>query len=135
MPRENDFKVLFKEMIKQIQRKVSLKAVILFGSRARGDAHYFSDYDLLIIADFKKPYLERGLWVIHLAPEVSVDVFCYTPAEFDRLFHSYKITTIDAVSEGIVLFGNSFIEPYKLKIDGFIQRGMRREKHVLIPPI
>lgn len=134
MKNDSKFKELFHDMIEQIQKKVPLKAVILFGSHAKGDAHQFSDYDLVIIADFQESYLNRALWVVHLAPEVSVDVFCYTPAEFETLFNSYNLTAIDAISEGIPLYGEKFIAPYKEKYQEFVRRGLRKKKWVLIPP-
>ncbi len=46
------FLAIFGDMITRINDRVSLKAVILFGSHARGTAYKFSDYDLVIIADF-----------------------------------------------------------------------------------
>ena len=48
-----------KEYVERVSRKVRLHAVILFGSRARGDYGPWSDYDLLLIGDFKEPYLDR----------------------------------------------------------------------------
>ncbi|MGC8983527.1 MAG: nucleotidyltransferase domain-containing protein, partial [Desulfurococcaceae archaeon] len=42
-------------------------AVALFGSRARGDFKPWSGYDVLIVADFEKPYLERLGEVIEAA--------------------------------------------------------------------
>ena len=134
MKNNTKFKALFHNMIKQIQQKVPLKAVILFGSQARGEAHQFSDYDLVIIADFQESYLDRGMWVVHLAPDVSVDVFCYTPAEFDLLFNSYNLTAIDAISEGIVLHGDKYVSTYKTKYIEFVQRGLKKKRYVLLPP-
>ena len=33
--------------------------IILFGSRARGDADEYSDYDIIVIKRMDKPFLER----------------------------------------------------------------------------
>ena len=129
-----DFAALFKKMLEQIKVRVQLKAVILFGSHARGDAHKFSDYDLVIIADFQESYLKRALWVVQLAPDVSVDVFCYTPSEFESLFNSYNLTAIDAISEGIILFGEEFLKPYQEKYRDLVHRGLRKKEWVLMPP-
>lgn len=134
MKNEIEFKEMFQNMVTQIQHRVPLKAMILFGSHARGDAHQFSDYDVVIIADFQENYLKRGLWVVHLAPDVSVDVFCYTPAEFETLFNSYNLTAIDAISEGITLYGEKFLAPYREKYAEFVHRGLRKKEWVLIPP-
>ena len=48
-----------REYVERVSQKVRLHAAILFGSRARGDHGPWSDYDLLLIGDFKEPYLDR----------------------------------------------------------------------------
>ena len=125
---------LFSEMIHKIQEKITLYAFILFGSRARGDAKFYSDFDIVIIGDFKMAYIERTKWVLWISPPVPIDVFCYTPEEFDKLFHSFQLTAIDAIGEGIVLYGEKFIDPYKSQYEKFLQHGMRKTSCTLIPP-
>ena len=125
---------IFNDMIRALQSHVELKAVILFGSRARGTFHKYSDHDLVIIGDFTGPYFDRLGWVMDLTPDVSVDLFCYTPSEFEQMFKTYRLTAIDAIGEGIVLFGEAFISPYKKRHAEFVRRGMRKTSCVLIPP-
>ncbi len=125
---------LFKEMIQKIEIKLDLKAVIVFGSRTRGNAHYYSDYDIVIIANFKESFFKRSDWIIEITPDVSTDIFCYTPEEFELLFNDYHLTAIDSIGEGIVLFGEEFINPYKVRYQDFIRRGMKKTNCVLIPP-
>ncbi|MHA1650656.1 MAG: nucleotidyltransferase domain-containing protein [Candidatus Helarchaeota archaeon] len=134
MKNKTKFLDLFREMINKIRLHVPLKAVILFGSHVRGTAHKFSDYDLVIIADFQEEYFDRSAWISEFTPFISVDLFCYTPEEFEELFKSYNLTAIDAIGEGIVLFGDDYIAPYKKRYKDFIRRGMRKTKCVLIPP-
>ena len=134
MPANKDTAELFGPFITNLKARVQVQAVILFGSRARGDAGQFSDYDLLIIADFKEPYQRRREWVIRLAPLVSIDLFCFTPAEFESLFNDLEITAIDAVGEGVVLFGEPFVEPFKAKHTDLVVRGMKKTDCVLLPP-
>ncbi|MGP3703624.1 MAG: nucleotidyltransferase domain-containing protein, partial [Candidatus Bathyarchaeota archaeon] len=43
--------------VNKLKKHYKPSAIILFGSRARGDYKPWSDYDLLIIAEFKKKYL------------------------------------------------------------------------------
>lgn len=128
------FLTMFGEMIEDIKEHVPLKAVILFGSHARGTAHKYSDFDILIIADFQEDYFDRSVWISEYTPFVSIDLFCYTPEEFERLFSSFGLTAIDAIGEGIVLFGEDYVAPYKLRYTDLIHRGMRKTKCVLIPP-
>jgi predicted nucleotidyltransferase len=125
---------IFEKMINETKGRVSLKAVVLFGSYARGTAHKYSDFDILIIADFREEYFDRSAWIGQYTPFISIDLFCYTPDEFEHLFKTYGLTAIDAIGEGIVLFGEDYIRPYKDRYDDFIRRGMRKTKCVLIPP-
>jgi len=125
---------LFRNMIDAIKQRIDLKAVILFGSRARGTFNMYSDYDLVIIGDFKDDYVDRREWVRALAPLVSIDLFCYTPAEFERMFNEYRLTAIDAVGEGVVLLGEEFLAPFTRQYAEFIKHGMKKTNCVLIPP-
>lgn len=60
--------------------------IILFGSLASGDIHEGSDLDLLIIKETSKRPIERQVEVYRLVkPEVGMDVFVYTPKEFEYL--------------------------------------------------
>ncbi|MGV9203862.1 MAG: nucleotidyltransferase domain-containing protein [Promethearchaeia archaeon] len=129
-------KEIFAQMIDKIKEHIRLDAFILFGSRARNDYLPHSDYDILIVGSFQKPYLKRGEWVIEYAPSLAIDLFTYTPDEFDTLFHQYNLTAIDAIGEGIPLYGNPFYKKYKKIYLRFKARGMKKDyKHeVLIPP-
>jgi len=135
MSKNRDYANLFKDMIEKIQEEIELKALILFGSRGRGDNTKFSDYDIFIIGDFSENYFQRVRNVLDFTPDVSVDIFCYTPEEFDEMFNSYKLIAIDAIGEGIVLFGEEFINPYKEKHADFVRRGMKKLTCTLIPPL
>lgn len=44
-------------VVERLGVKCTVHAVLLFGSRARGDWKPWSDYDLLIVAEFDRPYL------------------------------------------------------------------------------
>lgn len=80
-----------------------LRRIILFGSRARGDASAESDFDFLILADFeenswpKRSYsIRKGVGYIG----EPVDYLPLTPEEFNS-----KLLIRDAiVREGVVLY-------------------------------
>ncbi len=126
---------LFVVMIDKIGDRVPLHAFIVFGSRAKGSYFEHSDYDLLIIADFIGKYLKRTEWVVETAPLLPIDVFCYTPEEFDKMFNTYHVTAIDSVDEGIILKGENYIKRYQEKLDDFKRRGMKKTKAAIHPPI
>lgn len=129
-----NFSDLFANMIEGIRARIPLHAVILFGSRARGEALPHSDYDLVVIGDFAEPFIHRSAWVVQLAPTVAIDVFCYTPAEFERMFSRFRLTAIDAIGEGIPLFGAGFLRSYQTRYYELVERGMRKTDCTLIPP-
>ena len=89
--------------IRKIEEDFSPARIILFGSRARGDCHKDSDYDLIIVADsFKKMnFHDRAASIYHIKRiPVSVDVICYTPEEF--AIQSKQLGIVNqALKEGI----------------------------------
>jgi predicted nucleotidyltransferase len=129
------YKSLFLEMINKIQQRIKLNAVILFGSRARGDFIQMSDYDIVVVGAFQEPYFERLEWVGQLAPDLAIDLFCYTLQEFETLFSSYNLTTIDAIGEGFALYGEDFFRKYHNRYNEFVKHGMRKSKCALYPPL
>jgi predicted nucleotidyltransferase len=63
------------------------RLIVLFGSRARGDARPDSDIDLMIVMDTTASPIDRAIAVRSLfgLRTWSLDVVVYTPAEVDHL--------------------------------------------------
>lgn len=63
------------------------RAAYLFGSHARGDADAHSDIDVIVVAPTGKPFVERFRDYLPaiIAAGVGVDLFVYTPEEFEAL--------------------------------------------------
>jgi predicted nucleotidyltransferase len=74
---------------------------LLFGSRARGDEHGESDYDLNIVSPTFAaiPRVERSLGLRELWRDVggegAMDLICLTPEEFEAARH--RISLVAAV--------------------------------------
>jgi predicted nucleotidyltransferase len=79
--------------------------VLVFGSRARGDAIEESDLDLLVVSErFRDvPFLERISRVLSdLDIPFAVDLLCYTPEELARKREELG-TVSAALEEGLPL--------------------------------
>lgn len=79
--------------------------LILFGSRARGNAGEGSDIDLIIVSEVFRgvPFPERAPWFFQVVqPEVHIDVLCYTSEEFDKKRKEINIVS-EVLPEGIYL--------------------------------
>ncbi len=89
--------------LQSVRKKFNPQQMILFGSRARGEALKFSDYDLLIISSAfsKYNFYQRMVEVYHLQKvPVAIEVICLTPAEFKARRNSLGIIQ-EAVREGV----------------------------------
>jgi predicted nucleotidyltransferase len=91
--------------------KVDPIQVILFGSRARGDARADSDYDLLVVEDDNPERRQsRGerlgqLYVDLVGTDVpEVDVIIEGSDSFERLRHGRNNVVARAAREGITVY-------------------------------
>jgi len=84
--------------------------IILFGSRARGEADAYSDLDLIIVRRTSARFLERLGEVYQRLAEaalglgVDVDVLVYTPDEYQRMLAEGNPLVALAHGEGRVLY-------------------------------
>ncbi|MGQ9617302.1 MAG: nucleotidyltransferase domain-containing protein [Spirochaetota bacterium] len=71
----------------RVIRKLNPQAIILFGSLARGDINEGSDVDILVIANFKEPFLDRIKTLLDLNDRkgLPLEPVGYTPAEFKKM--------------------------------------------------
>lgn len=107
---ENDEAKLLQTMVKEIVSEVDPETIVLFGSRARGEARADSDVDLLVIE--KSPFTaERSRY--HTAGRlyrrlaglgVAKDLLLYSREEVDRLADSLNHIVGRALREGRVLY-------------------------------
>ena len=61
--------------------------IILFGSRARGEADEYSDYDLIVIKCTDRPFLDRLRDIVPYLRQITrpAEILVYTPEEFARM--------------------------------------------------
>ncbi len=77
----------FLSVLRPLLKEHSARSAWLVGSRARGSAAPESDIDIIIVAPSGRPFVDRFRDYLPavLAAGVGVDLFVYTPEEFDRL--------------------------------------------------
>lgn len=97
--------------LRSFRRKVSkrypIRRMVLFGSRARGEARRDSDVDLIVVSDafrrknaVDRAYLMRLEWDL----DYAVDFLCYTQDEF-RVYSKAPGIVRQALREGKVIPG------------------------------
>ena len=92
-----------KDFKRNLTKQIPIDRMLLFGSRAYGKPHRWSDFDLIIVSKkFRNvDSLHRALgfydfWNI----KYPVDFLCYTPEEFNKLKKQITIVK-EAVENGI----------------------------------
>jgi len=88
----------------------------------------WSDVDLIVIADFKKSFLER---FEELAPPLdsrfNFEVIGYTPEEFIYMLDRFDIKAIEAVEEGIpIICSPLFFNELKRRLAQLKSRGLTK---------
>jgi len=93
-------------LVKALVEALHPARIVLFGSRARGDARPDSDWDLLVIADTDLDRAERE-FVAHRATwgvNVPKDILVFTPAEVARYASWRSCMPSIALREGRVVY-------------------------------
>ena len=97
---------MLNEIVRRVVEVADPDRIILFGSRARGDARPDSDYDVLVVADSELPQYARTVPIYAALGSVwdPVDVIWWTPAEIDEWRNVRSFITTRAMREGRVLY-------------------------------
>jgi len=107
----SDEEALLRQMVNIIVNEVAPETIILFGSRARGDARADSDVDLLVVET--EPFSPRRsrrkeaarLYMALRKLSVSKDILLYSREEFEHWKDSLNHVVGRAHREGRVLHG------------------------------
>ncbi len=105
-----DDDLLLQQMTAAIVESADPEQVILFGSRARGDAGMDSDIDLLIVEaepfgpDRDRGVVETRLWRALAKFHVPKDILVYSRDEVDYWRDSLNHVLARALREGRVLY-------------------------------
>ncbi len=83
--------------------------IILFGSRARGEATPESDVDMLVIAETGVPRYKRAIPIYRLLGDfrTGIDILVYTPEEIKEWSSVPEALVTRAHREGEILYERS----------------------------
>lgn len=97
---------LLEEIAQRIVETIHPQSIILFGSRARGDARPESDIDILVIADSKEPRYRRAAPLYGAFSDILVpmDILVYSPEEVKEWSDVYQAFVTTAVREGKIIY-------------------------------
>lgn len=94
------------EMVRRILAVGTPQKIVLFGSRARGDARADSDYDLLLVEHSELPRHRRAARYRRALAGLAgaKDILVWTPEEIAQWRNVPNAFVTEAVQEGVVLY-------------------------------
>jgi predicted nucleotidyltransferase len=88
-----------------IIKKYRPERIVLFGSLANDNVHEWSDIDLLIVKETDKRPVERNIEVFRMTrPTVGIDLFIYTPQEFQSLIEERYSFILNILKAGRTVY-------------------------------
>jgi hypothetical protein len=84
---------------------LGVRAVVVFGSVARGDFHDYSDVDVLVVADHLPPDPRQRLAALGWPSSGPVEVLAWTPEELRSQRRRVNPIAVEADTMGIWLVG------------------------------
>jgi len=93
------------DYVGEVVRKLSPDLVILFGSFATGDINEGSDIDILVVADFKEPFLDRMRTLMDLNTfKIPIEPVGYTKEEFNQMKNRKNPFIMEVLEKGKILY-------------------------------
>lgn len=88
-----------------IKTEYGPEKIVLFGSLAADQVHEWSDIDLLIIKNTDKRPIERTMELVRLIkPKIGIDLFIYTPEEYELLLKERYSFILNVVKTGKTVY-------------------------------
>lgn len=118
------FEDALRTFIERAERIAPLRAVVLFGSRARGEALDTSDYDLAVVSDAFAGMrrLGRADLLAELWGGVPVaEIHGFTPEEIMALDRPFLW---EIAADAVALHGNEFVRELRSRLDARIRAGV-----------
>jgi uncharacterized protein len=97
---------ILSEIVSRLRQESGIEKIVLFGSRARGQARPESDYDLLVVKRSDEPRHRRAAPYYALLSDLpaEVEVVVYTPDEVEDWSRVPMAFVTTAIREGKVIY-------------------------------
>jgi len=96
------------DYVVEVVRKLNPDLAILFGSFATGDINEGSDVDILVVADFKEPFLDRIRTLMDINTfKIPIEPVGYTPEEFNEMKNRKNPFIMEVLEKGKVMYKSS----------------------------
>ncbi len=123
-------KKAIQEYCMEVINRFKPACIILYGSRAKGTFTGASDFDIIVISsNFKQDFLSRIKDLIDAnTSSLPIEPLGYTEAEFETMLMAFRITALDAVREGVPLYGENYFNNLKNKLNELEKIGLYKGK-------
>ncbi len=114
----------------EIIKKFKPLCIILYGSRAKGTYTPLSDMDIIVISNsFDMDFLSRIKSLIDLNNTAfPIEPLGYTESEFEGMLESFRLTALDAVHEGVAIYGDDYFKKFKERLAELVKMGTYKGK-------
>jgi len=93
------------DYVGEVVRKLHPDLVVLFGSFATGDINEGSDIDILVVADFKEPFLDRIRTLMDLNTfKIPIEPVGYTQKEFNQMKNRKNPFITEVLEKGKIMY-------------------------------
>ncbi len=118
------------EYCTEVIRRFKPTCIILYGSRAKGTFTGASNIDIIVISNnFEQDFLSRIKDLVDAnTSSFPIEPLGYTETEFETMLESCRITALDAVREGIPLYGEDYFNKLKNKLNALESIGLYKGK-------
>ncbi len=123
-------KKAIQEYCTNVIKRFKPACIILYGSRAKGTFTVASDIDIIVISNnFEQDFLSRIKDLIDAnTSSFPIEPLGYTEAEFETMLVSFRLTALDAIREGVPLYGEDYFNNLKNKINELEKIGLYKGK-------